>query len=330
MSPDRGMYGIKKVEPEHLDHEIFAKQEQDGNKRPLMNFTRFYQKAVSRIPVQHKALVYVVDLPRNRGWQKFVWAIELTGTLEDGDPALIEHGLNPGEAPPGIKPEYTLHRPIRFLARIDPPKNAPTWKVVCGRAGVDWRPMATTAGHEYISREKYERLFKAIPWTWRADSDGPLPEIEIPVEQQPAELLGSLITEPDKLLERVRAVRDGSERDKEDVVKTFLVKLGHREEDIRFRKGRVDIQVSAPNGGVLAVVEVKRSLLDQRDQARRQAFDYAMMTGAPLVVLTDADEYEVYDRREGLTHESTYRGSFSLTNFRRGDGDVLKLLLVPR
>ena len=123
------------------------------------------------------------------------------------------------------------------------------------------------------------------------------------------------------ILQRIRETRGLPERNMEALVQDFLLRLGHPSESIMFQVGRIDVVVNDPSGKPLFVFEVKRSLRStkERDQARRQGFDYAARTGARFVVLTDADRYEIYDRKEGLDHDSMLRGSFQLTKFRRDD-----------
>ncbi len=59
--------------------------------------------------------------------------------------------------------------------------------------------------------------------------------------------------------------------------------------------GRVDLILHDGSGRVAAVFEVKRFIASEsaRAAARRQAMDYAGQTGAPMLVVTDADRYEI-------------------------------------
>ena len=76
------------------------------------------------------------------------------------------------------------------------------------------------------------------------------------------------------------------------------------------------------------VVEVKRSLRIEKakQDALRKGFDYAARHGAPLVVVTDADIYEVYDRRLGMDYDAMLCGRFQLTRFATADSLVMDLL----
>ncbi len=129
-------------------------------------------------------------------------------------------------------------------------------------------------------------------------------------------------------LSRVAASRHLPERNMEDLVKELLVRLGHSPGSIVFQIGHIDVLVRDGKGTPYLVVEVKRNLKSkpERDSALRQAFDYASRNGAPLVVITDADLYEIYDRRSGLDHASMLKAKFQLTRFLASDRQALDLL----
>lgn len=114
----------------------------------------------------------------------------------------------------------------------------------------------------------------------------------------------------------------------EDVVKDLLVRLGHSPERIVFQRGRIDLTVHDGAGGVFIVFEVKRSVASEAERAaaRRQAMDYPCQTGAPLLVVTDVDRYEVYDRRRGFDFDAMHCGRFQLTQFDPATAPVLDLL----
>lgn len=122
-------------------------------------------------------------------------------------------------------------------------------------------------------------------------------------------------------LDRVKKSRGLPERNMEDLVKELLVRLGHPPASIVFQIGHIDVLVRSDDGKPRFVVEVKTSLRSKpdRDSALRQAFDYANRNGAPIVIITDADLYEVYDRQAGLDHVSMLRTRFQLTAFRETD-----------
>ena len=121
---------------------------------------------------------------------------------------------------------------------------------------------------------------------------------------------------------------DATERDHEGAVKDFLVLLGHPPENIRFQRGRIDVRVTDSGGRPHVVCEVKRSLrrTADRDDALRKGHDYARKVSAPLVVITDADRYEVYDLKCGISYEDQLRGSFQITAWREEYAAIVDLL----
>ncbi len=125
----------------------------------------------------------------------------------------------------------------------------------------------------------------------------------------------------EELMERIESGRKLPERNMEAAVEELLRRLGHNAKRIVFQSGRIDVAINDSSGKPEFVFEVKRSISQRtvRDQARRQAFDYAARTGARFVVLTDSDRYEIYDRQAGSDYDSTLMGSFQLTKFRRDD-----------
>jgi hypothetical protein len=148
------------------------------------------------------------------------------------------------------------------------------------------------------------------------------------VEPQPLEYDLPPIPNAESLLARIRQVQGMPERNMEDVVKAFLISLGHAESAINFQVGHVDVRVDDEDGKGRIIVEVKRSLLVEkaRQDALRKGFDYASRHGAPLVVVTDADIYEVYDRTRGIHYDSMRCGRFQLTRFADTDRPVMDLL----
>ncbi len=130
------------------------------------------------------------------------------------------------------------------------------------------------------------------------------------------------------LLDRVRESSGLPERNHEDVVKDLLVRLGRDVRRIVFQVGRIDVAVQDSSGRTFMVVEVKRSLTSapQRDDALRKGFDYASRNGARIVVITDGDHFEIYDRTRGFDHAAMLCGSFRLTGFRESDVAALDLL----
>lgn len=131
-----------------------------------------------------------------------------------------------------------------------------------------------------------------------------------------------------EFLDRLRNSRHLPERNMEELVRDLLVRLGHPPQFIEFQVGRIDVRVKDAEGKLAMVIEVKKSLASKkdRDAARRQGFDYAGKSDARLVVLTDADEFEVYDHSKAGSYEARLRGRFRLTAFRTDDGPLFDLL----
>lgn len=325
--PSAGMFGVKLIYPDHLRISYLCDTyPPDDPRKTLMNFkgTPRNLKAAQSIPTGHRALVFTR--------QHIVWAIEFTGPLDDGT-LIAAHGVKPSWP----TSEWSSFRPIRFLAKMN--VTADTYErgmhrhEIQAKSGVDRRSYG--GGHFYISEDEYRRMFDVVPWDWRAgDAELPRPTIQLtmPVGRRVSVVTSSFIlppvTDAESLLAQVRAIVGQPERNMEDAVKDFLVRLGHPTSAVRFQIGRMDVAVEGAGGKTLFVFEVKRSLANpsMRDDALRKGFDYANRTGARYVVLSDADRYELYDRTRGLDHASMHCGSFRLTEFRAADIPVLDIL----
>src|SRR4051794_15357027 len=106
------MFGIKLIWHSHVYPEIPYFDRSQGEDRPaLMNFKNDPggRALATRIPVGHRSLVYVT------GVQLFIWAVEFTGTIEDGKSARRRHGIGDRDNHP-----FTIYRPIKFIARAEP------------------------------------------------------------------------------------------------------------------------------------------------------------------------------------------------------------------
>jgi hypothetical protein len=129
------------------------------------------------------------------------------------------------------------------------------------------------------------------------------------------------------LLARIRLLPGLPERNHEDAVKDLLIRLGHGVSEIVFQVGRIDISVINRDKKSVAVIEVKRSIAKESElaRARRQGMDYAGQKGAAVVVVTDGDRYEIYDRRK-LDYDAMFCGRFQLSAFQQEDCSALDLL----
>ena len=185
----------------------------------------------------------------------------------------------------------------------------PIWAAVSGRS---YSPPDSPIHDEGIQTTTYPAPHSA--------ADLPMSDADCAVFEEPPI--------SDGLFQQVRGIRGLPERNMEDVVKQFLVELGHPQSSIQFRVGHMDLRLIDQDGRPFAVFEVKRSLEKDkgRKKARRQAFDYAMESGARFVVLTDGDVYEIYDRELPGDYAATRCGRFQLTRLRKGDAQIIDLL----
>lgn len=318
--PDGGMYGIKLTGKGHVGPKnwpcYYTICKEGDAKRALMNFNN--ERNAASMPEGHRALVYIT------GWKKFIWEVEF---LEVVEPAEYEMRLlKPwGMTLASLGNTWRFVRPIRFLARTDEGNNyagAPTlgWaRKLLGKP--DWQP-TYGKGHGFIDKVLFDKLLGNITWAWRGDGEAPV----APVEPQRVHL--PPVSGIEAVLSHLKAIEGKPERNMEDVVKEFLLLLGHSANRIEFQTGRIDVRVLDGSGRTWCVLEVKRSLADKKneDRARRQAFDYANKVGARIVVLTDADVYVIYDRKKGDDYGSQFCGRFRLTDYKASDEAILNLL----
>lgn len=154
--PDGGMFSIKLIHPNHLKY-AYLTDDFDGadGRLPLMNFSGEGNgpAIAGNIPIGHRSLVYVIR------YQKFIWAIEYIGGIEQGQQAAVAHGIQPND----ITKKYSIFLPIRFLARVDL-ESAPTAAGIFNRTGIQFKANAFTI--KYISAGEYQTIFDAINWDW--------------------------------------------------------------------------------------------------------------------------------------------------------------------
>lgn len=131
-----------------------------------------------------------------------------------------------------------------------------------------------------------------------------------------------------KNIEKLMKDSEHKERAHESLVETFYELLGFvRYDEINYRQGRIDIIIEY-NNKPLIVNEVKKDWsLSWRDRkALLQAYNYALETGAPFVVLTNGDYYALFDRRKGYSYESQFVGDFKLTQLKMEDLEIIEKL----
>jgi hypothetical protein len=325
--PNGGMYGVKLIYPDHLRYSHLCDTFPEGDPRKtLMNFKNTPRNLTlaKRIPTGHRALVFTQ--------QHIVWAIEFIGPVDDGS-LLAAHGVTPTWP----TSEWSVHRPIRFLAKMN--VDADTYERGMHRHEIESKSGVTRrsygSGHFYISGDEYRRMFDVVAWDW-TDGQPALPANTIapPIRQASVSITTPHFVLPpfddaESFLAHIKSISGQPERNMEDAVKDFLLRLGHDKSRIRFQIGHIDVSVDGKQGKPLFVYEVKRSLLNPsaRDDALRKGFDYAGRVGARYVVITDADRYEMFDRTLGLDHSSMRCASFQLTAL---TADALPLLDLLR
>ncbi len=123
------------------------------------------------------------------------------------------------------------------------------------------------------------------------------------------------------------------ERDHEGLVHDFFVSIGYgRYDDVKFRRGRIDLLISS-DGVQLAVVEVKRTWNLDFESAKehiKQAYQYAHENGVRYVIVTNGDDYILFDRLKGLSWESNLLGEWKLTELREEDLQLIDRLRPER
>ena len=88
------------------------------------------------------------------------------------------------------------------------------------------------------------------------------------------------------------------ERDHEAIVAAMFECLGYKQVDeIKFRRGRIDVLISV-NERPIFTIEVKADwgLSSSSTEAIRQAYNYALETGTPFVIVTNGDTYLFFRR----------------------------------
>ena len=77
--------------------------------------------------------------------------------------------------------------------------------------------------------------------------------------------------------------------------------------------------------------EVKRDwdLTHEDTDTVRQAFNYALESGARYVIITNGDYYAFYDRTHGLSYCAHFVGEFRLSRLRELDMPLIEALIKP-
>ncbi len=118
------------------------------------------------------------------------------------------------------------------------------------------------------------------------------------------------------------------ERAHEALVEEFYEAIGYKKvSEIKYQQGRIDLAIQI-GADVRIVNEVKRDWnLSRHDRkALKQAYGYALETGARFVVLTNGDFYAVFDRHKGLSFDDNFVREFRLTELESEDLTTIRSL----
>ncbi len=160
-----------------------------------------------------------------------------------------------------------------------------------------------------------------------AISEPPLTEdrtIELPYESvviEPPEWLRPIVSQ----VQILKADSGHQERDHEDIVASLFEILGYKRlSEIKFRRGRIDILISV-NDRPIFTIEVKADwgLSSESMDYIRQAYNYALETGTPFVIVTNGDTYVSFKRGPAGTYKDDLQGEARLTQL---TADGLKMI----
>ena len=130
------------------------------------------------------------------------------------------------------------------------------------------------------------------------------------------------------IIRQIEALKGDSghlERDHEDLIANFFEALGYvRSVDIKFQRGRVDLRID-DTAGPLVTIEVKAdwALSSSSKPAIQQAYGYAIDTGTPFVIVTNGDNYCVFDRTKGFSSAENLIAEFQLPRLTESDLSVI-------
>jgi len=157
-----------------------------------------------------------------------------------------------------------------------------------------------------------------------------------PASQQPqnrAPLRPEFLEDLIRRIDVLRKDEAHKERDHESLVEDFFVSLGYAKQvDLKFRRGHIDLSISR-DGLQLAVVEAKRTWdldFENGKDHVKQAYQYAHENGVRYVIVTNGDDYILFDRLKGLSWESNLVGEWKLTALSQEDLEVIDRLRPGR
>jgi hypothetical protein len=132
-----------------------------------------------------------------------------------------------------------------------------------------------------------------------------------------------------RAIESLRSDSSHQERAHESLVEDFLVALDYNKHtDIKFRQGRIDLSIWEKDTPLM-VIEVKREWdlnLYKSSDAIKQAYAYALDIGCRLVVVTNGDDYLLFDRIKGLSINTNVVGQFRISALTEDDLAIIERL----
>lgn len=155
-----------------------------------------------------------------------------------------------------------------------------------------------------------------------------IPPVTIPKKLVPIIEVPSWLKD---LISKINALKNDSEhfeRDHEELVASLFELLGYKRiYDIKFRRGNIDIRIDKNNKPIITVeVKADWALSPESRNALSQAYNYALETGTPFIIITNGDRFCVYDRRHGMSYKENLIADFTLTKMTEKTIDHLNLL----
>jgi hypothetical protein len=173
-----------------------------------------------------------------------------------------------------------------------------------------------------LEGEKEQYFYKLLGGVKKKNKKG------IKIKKEQAVVLPIWLNDLVQSIKNLKNDRNHYEREHESLVQKFFESIGYKLHDnIKYRQGRVDILINL-NKIPCIVVEVKRywNLTKNDEEVIFQAYKYALKNGARFVVLTNGDNYIIFDRLRGLSIEQNYLGSFRLTHLTEKSLQLIEFL----
>lgn len=134
-----------------------------------------------------------------------------------------------------------------------------------------------------------------------------------------------------QLVDNIRKLKEDPDhkgRDHKSLVESFYVILGYiKVEEIKYRRGRIDIKIQLKNQTIVVnKVKPDWNLSYHTPGALIQAFNYALEAGSRYVVITNGDYYAIFDRNKGYSYDTHFVGQFRLSMLLQEDLKSIELL----